>query len=114
MTFMKTIVATAFVTLIAGGSPPVHAAKVDVPLPAEVKSAGYLTVGINCTYPPAGFVGIDGKPAGYEYTLVKRIAESALGTGDAALAYLAVSNAMAIASRWLERRVAVHGLGVGK
>lgn len=34
--------------------------------------------------------------------------------GVAALAYLAVSNAMAIASRWLERRVAVHGLGVGK
>lgn len=58
------------------------ASKVDVPLPAEVKSAGYLTVGINCTYPPAGYVGIDGKPAGYEYTMVKRIAEFALGTGE--------------------------------
>lgn len=58
------------------------AAKVDVPLPAEVKAAGYLTVGINCTYPPAGYVGIDGKPAGYEYTMVKRIAEFAFGAGD--------------------------------
>jgi polar amino acid transport system substrate-binding protein len=56
--------------------------KVDVSLPAEVKSAGFLTVGINCTYPPAGYVGLDGKPAGYEYTMVKRIAEFALGTGD--------------------------------
>lgn len=58
------------------------APSVDVPLPPEIKSAGYLTVGINCTYPPAGYVGIDGKPAGYEYTMVKRIAEFALGTGD--------------------------------
>lgn len=58
------------------------APKVDVPLPPEVKSAGYLTVGINCTYPPAGYVGIDGKPAGYEYTMVKRIAEAAFGTRD--------------------------------
>jgi len=58
------------------------APKVDVPLPPEVKAAGFLTVGINCTYPPAGFVGIDGKPSGYEYTMVKRIAEAAFGTGD--------------------------------
>jgi polar amino acid transport system permease protein len=34
--------------------------------------------------------------------------------GVAALAYLVVCNLMAIASRRLERRVAVHGLGVGK
>lgn len=58
------------------------ASKVDVPLPPEVKSAGFLTVGINCTYPPAGYVGIDGKPAGYEYGMVKRIAEFALGAGE--------------------------------
>lgn len=58
------------------------ASKVDVPLPPEVKAAGFLTVGINCTYPPAGYIGLDGKPAGYEYAMVKRIAESALGTGD--------------------------------
>lgn len=58
------------------------AQRIDVPLPPEVKAAGFLTVGINCTYPPAGFVGIDGKPAGYEYTMVKRIAEAAFGTGE--------------------------------
>ena len=58
------------------------ASRVEVPLPPEVKAAGFLTVGINCTYPPAGYVGLDGKPAGYEYTMVKRVAEFALGTGD--------------------------------
>lgn len=58
------------------------AGKVDVPIPADLKATGYLTVGINCTYPPAGYVGFDGKPAGFEYTMVKRIAEFAFGTGD--------------------------------
>ena len=58
------------------------APKVDVPLPEEVKAAGFLSVGINCTYPPAGYVGIDGKPAGYEYAFVKRIAEAAFGSGE--------------------------------
>jgi len=70
--------AMSFVSLAAMAAVP----KVDVPLPPEVKATGFLTVGINCTYPPAGFVGIDGKPAGYEYTLVKRIGEAAFGTGD--------------------------------
>lgn len=75
--------ALASITAVFGlASMTASAAKVDMPLPAEVKAAGYLTVGINCTYPPAGYVGIDGKPAGYEYTMVKRIAEFALGTGD--------------------------------
>jgi len=78
---MKPIVATVFTAFIACGTLPATA-KVNVPLPAEVKAAGFLTVGINCTYPPAGYVGIDGKPAGYEVALVKRIGEFALGTGD--------------------------------
>lgn len=53
------------------------AQKVSVPLPADVAKAGYITIGMNCAYPPAGYVGIDGKPAGYEYTFIKKIAEYA-------------------------------------
>lgn len=81
---MKTIVSASIVALCALSSVHTQAAapKVDVPLPPEVKAAGFLTVGINCTYPPAGYVGIDGKPAGYEYTMVKRVAEAAFGSGD--------------------------------
>ncbi len=69
---------TGFVSSAAMAAAP----KVDVPLPPEIKAAGFLTVGINCAYPPAGYIGIDGKPAGYEYTMVKRIAQAAFGTGD--------------------------------
>jgi polar amino acid transport system substrate-binding protein len=53
------------------------AEKVSVPLPVEVAKAGHITIGMNCAYPPAGYVGIDGKPAGYEYTFIKKIAEYA-------------------------------------
>lgn len=55
--------------------------KVDVPLPADLATPNVLTVGINCQYPPAGYIGLDGKPAGFEYSLVKRIAEFAFGAG---------------------------------
>jgi len=72
----RLVPAVGLISLAAAAAAP----KVDVPLPQEVKTTGFLTVGINCTYPPAGFIGIDGKPAGYEYTLVKRIGEAALGT----------------------------------
>lgn len=72
------IAAMGFASFTATAATP----KVDVPIPPAVKAAGYLTVGINCTYPPAGYIGIDGKPAGYEYRMVKRIAEAAFGTGD--------------------------------
>jgi polar amino acid transport system substrate-binding protein len=81
---MNRILSTSFSAILALAASAATAAapKVDVPLPPEVKTAGYLTVGINCAYPPAGYVGIDGKPAGYEYIMVKRIAEAAFGTGD--------------------------------
>lgn len=81
---MKQALSAAFAVALVAGTCAAHAAapKVDVPLPAEVKAAGFLTVGINCAYPPAGYVGIDGKPAGYELTMVKRIAEAALGTSE--------------------------------
>ncbi|WP_158906960.1 transporter substrate-binding domain-containing protein [Burkholderia sp. L27(2015)] len=46
-------------------------------LPSAIATAGHLTIGINCSYPPAGYVGLDGQPAGYEITLAKRIAKAA-------------------------------------
>jgi len=78
----RILFASISVAIVSMSFASAAASKVNVPLPPEVKSAGFLTVGINCTYPPAGYVGIDGKPAGYEYAMVKRIAEFALGTGD--------------------------------
>lgn len=53
-----------------------------VPLPPSVLAAKTLTVGINCQFPPAGYVGLDGKPRGYEYALVKRIGEYAFAAAE--------------------------------
>ncbi|MDR7379318.1 polar amino acid transport system substrate-binding protein [Rhodoferax ferrireducens] len=79
---MKQAIACSVFALLGLSAVSASAAKVSVPLPPEVQAGGTLTVGINCTYPPAGYVGIDGKPAGYEYTMVKRIAEAAFGSTD--------------------------------
>ncbi len=76
-THLLSVPLALFVTFSAAS-----AQKIDVPLPEEVAKAKRLTVGINCAYPPAGYVDLNGKPAGFEYTLVKRIAEFAFGTGD--------------------------------
>lgn len=72
---------TAIGLYVLACSPTLAAPTVDVPLPPQIAQAKKLTIGINCAYPPAGYVGLDGKPAGFEYTLVKRIAEYAFGTG---------------------------------
>lgn len=79
---MKQVIACSIFALLGMYAISANAAKVSIPLPPEVQAAGTLTVGINCTYPPAGYVGIDGKPAGYEYTMVKKIAEAAFGSTD--------------------------------
>jgi polar amino acid transport system substrate-binding protein len=47
------------------------------PLPGAVAAAGHLTIGVLCSYPPAGYIGLDGEPAGYEITLARRIAKAA-------------------------------------
>lgn len=59
------------------------AQSVDVPLPEAVKANGKLFVGVHCGYPPAGYVGLDGKPSGYEITFARKIAEYAFGSEDA-------------------------------
>jgi polar amino acid transport system substrate-binding protein len=52
-------------------------AKASVGLPETIVAAKQLVVGVNCSYPPAGYVGLDGKPAGYEIAITSRISEFA-------------------------------------
>lgn len=82
MTYLLRTVALAAGLLAGIGAAAAQTAKVDVPLPPEVAAAKRLVIGIHCAYPPAGYVDLNGKPAGYEYTLVKRIADFAFGSGD--------------------------------
>jgi polar amino acid transport system substrate-binding protein len=90
-----TTLLAALAAMAASGTPPAAAQPgapgLDVPLPAGIAAAKVLTVGVNCAYPPAGYIGLDGKPAGYEVALVKRIAEFALGT-DGGLAMQCVND----------------------
>lgn len=80
---MKKFAAVSVISLISIMGSQVSAAALSVPLPEDIQKAGHLTVGINCSYPPAGYMGLDGKPAGYEYTFVKQLAELAFGNPDA-------------------------------
>ncbi|CUX07053.1 putative Polar amino acid ABC transporter, periplasmic polar amino acid-binding protein [Agrobacterium fabacearum S56] len=73
----KAVAITAFTPIAAFAQ---SASKIDVPLPKTLATPGKLTVGINCAYPPAGFVGLDGKPSGYEVSIVKKIAIFAFGS----------------------------------
>lgn len=78
-TTFVTVAATGMLIVVSSAraqTPP----DLGVPLPANIQAAKSLTVGINCQYPPAGYVGLNGKPTGYEYALVKRIAEFAFGS----------------------------------
>jgi len=78
---MKKLFATIAVSFLTPAASFAQAgSKVDVPVPTVLASPGKLTVGINCAYPPAGFVDLDGKPAGYEVAIVKKIADYAFGS----------------------------------
>ncbi|MDF2810840.1 MAG: hypothetical protein K0S56_1871 [Microvirga sp.] len=50
-------------------------------LPPKVAAAKHLTIGVNCSYPPAGYVDFSGQPAGYEIAIAKRIADVAFPSG---------------------------------
>ncbi|BAR58894.1 ABC transporter substrate-binding protein [Bradyrhizobium diazoefficiens] len=80
MNMLKCLAAIAALSFSIVALPAIAQSKVDVPLPTDLATPKVLTIGINCQYPPAGYVGLDGKPAGFEYGLVKRIAEFAFGT----------------------------------
>ncbi|MCS0505178.1 transporter substrate-binding domain-containing protein [Ancylobacter mangrovi] len=53
-------------------------------LPDYIKSQGVLRVGVKCDYPPSGFLDAQGKFAGIEVEMAKRIAEIAFGSPDKA------------------------------
>lgn len=70
-TCLATLACLQFTPLAHSASPP-----------NSLVNPGFLTVGINCNYPPAGYVRIDGKNAGYEVTLAERIAKVAFPDKD--------------------------------
>lgn len=51
--------------------------------PEEVKKRGKLVVGVKVDYPPLGYLDKDGKNAGYEIEVVRKMAEYAFGSQDA-------------------------------
>jgi polar amino acid transport system substrate-binding protein len=56
----------------------------DVPAPpAAVKERGKLVVGVKIDYPPLGYLDENGKNAGYEIAVVKKMAEYAFGDANA-------------------------------
>ncbi|MDF9839491.1 MULTISPECIES: transporter substrate-binding domain-containing protein [unclassified Paenibacillus] len=56
----------------------------DVPVPpSSVKERGKLRVGVKVDYPPLGYLDENGKNAGYEIGVVKKIAEYAFGDANA-------------------------------
>lgn len=54
------------------------------PLPDEIKSRGYLAVGVKCDWPPFGFIDAAGKNAGFDVDVAKQLATYAFGSPDAA------------------------------
>ncbi|MEH0876455.1 transporter substrate-binding domain-containing protein [Pectobacterium cacticida] len=52
------------------------------PLPDYIAQQGKLRVGVKCDYPPAGFLGSDGKPTGVEVDMARHIAQIAFGSPD--------------------------------
>lgn len=53
------------------------------PVPDEVKKRGKLVVGVKVDYPPLGYLDENGKNAGYEIEVVKKMAEYAFGDPEA-------------------------------
>lgn len=70
----------------AGGNANAAAAapSSDVPAPpAAIKERGKLVVGVKVDYPPLGYLDENGKNAGYEIGVVKKMAEYAFGDANA-------------------------------
>jgi len=62
-------------------------------LPDFIKSQGVLRVGVKCDYPPSGFLDANGKFAGIEVEMAKRLAEIAFGSPDKAAMQCVTSEA---------------------
>lgn len=54
------------------------------PLPAAIKDAGKIRIGVKCDSPPFGASGPDGKPMGIEVEMARKIGEFAFGSTDGA------------------------------
>lgn len=68
----------------AGGNATTAAPSTDVPAPpAAIKERGKLVVGVKVDYPPLGYLDENGKNAGYEIGVVKKMAEYAFGDANA-------------------------------
>lgn len=52
-------------------------------LPTAIQQAGKIRIGVKCDSPPFGLTGPDGKPAGIEVEMAKKIGEYAFGSPDA-------------------------------
>ncbi|NQX45906.1 transporter substrate-binding domain-containing protein [Paenibacillus tritici] len=66
------------------GNAAAAAPSADVPAPpAAVKERGKLVVGVKNDYPPLGYLDENGKNAGYEIGVVKKMAEYAFGDANA-------------------------------
>lgn len=86
---MATIAGAAVLTLVgcASGTPETGDAdaanevpEIQAPLPQNIQDRGNFIIGVNCDYPPGGYVALDGEPAGYEIEIAKRIEEIAFGS----------------------------------
>jgi len=74
-------------SLLVCGVTPLRAASapsLSATLPQTIKARGKLIVGVKCDYPPFGFVDADGKHAGFEIDVARRLAYYAFGNADAA------------------------------
>jgi polar amino acid transport system substrate-binding protein len=52
-------------------------------LPSAIQQAGKIRIGVKCDSPPFGLTGPDGKPAGIEVEMAKKIGEFAFGSSNA-------------------------------
>ncbi|WP_444459748.1 hypothetical protein [Rhodobacter capsulatus] len=50
------------------------------PLPAAIKEAGKIRIGVKCDSPPFGASGPDGKPLGIEIEMARKIGTFAFGS----------------------------------
>ncbi len=53
-------------------------------LPSAIQQAGKIRIGVKCDSPPFGLTGPDGKPAGIEVEMAKKIGEFAFGSPNGA------------------------------
>lgn len=79
---LGTLMSAAFATVLLAQTPAM--ADGMPPLPAKIKAAGVIHIGVKCDSPPFGSTGPDGKPVGIEVDMAKQIGVFAFGSADKA------------------------------